>query len=180
MRFKVTLLAVVLVVAACGAGEQAAEDSTPTTDSAPIEETTTVPPTTSTTTTPTVNFATTSAAPLELTDVRIEDLVGKWVQFMGYVDEYTADGGWFRCPSSPSTTCRSYVGGSTVFGTYQLEENILTIQHDEESTFCSGKVGVYEVGLTSDGSLHMSLVEEECARKRAVIGDSSVLMRVES
>ena len=67
-----------------------------------------------------------------------------------------------------------------MFGTYQLEENILTIQHDEESTFCSGKVGVYEVGLTSDGSLHMSLVEEECARKRAVIGDSSVLMRVES
>ena len=46
------------------------------------------------------------------------------------------------------------------FGPYHLEGTILTFETDEESVFCGGATGTYEVELSEQGELTFTLVDD--------------------
>ena len=64
------------------------------------------------------------------------------------------------------------------FGTFQLEDNFLTITvADEYLFFCPGKTGTYDIELTEEGKLHWALREDECSL-RAMAAQNSLWTRI--
>ena len=47
-------------------------------------------------------------------------------------------------------------------GQFQLEGTLFTITTSEESRYCKGQTGTYEVELTEEGKLQFTLNEDEC------------------
>ena len=47
-------------------------------------------------------------------------------------------------------------------GRFQLEGTLFTLTASEESRFCPGTTGTYEVELTEEGKLQFTLNEDEC------------------
>ena len=94
--------------------------------------------------------------------VTVEDLSGIWqLDGSARILQLNEDG-TFRIASSMYLLEDS----PSDVGQFQLEGTLFTLTTSEESRFCPGKTGTYEVELTEEGKLQFTLNEDEC-RKRS-------------
>ena len=100
--------------------------------------------------------------------VQQPDLVGVWIDRDRFtVMQFDTDGIWIiamkfeRLSTSPFS-----------FGPYHLEGTLLTFETDEESVFCGGATGTYEVELSEQEERTFTLVDDPCGeRKGDFIGE---------
>ena len=84
------------------------------------------------------------------------DLVGVWTNDFGYI-QFDTDGIW-----GMGGTFGGLNAKPLAFGPYHLEGTLLTLETDEESNFCPGETGIYEVELSEQGELSFTLVDDPC------------------
>ncbi|MCZ6530533.1 MAG: hypothetical protein O6949_09445 [Chloroflexi bacterium] len=94
--------------------------------------------------------------------VQQPDLVGVWIDRDRFtVMQFDTDGIWIiamkfeRLSTSPFS-----------FGPYHLEGTLLTFETDEESVFCGGATGTYEVELSEQEELTFMLVDDSSCDPR--------------
>ena len=85
--------------------------------------------------------------------ITAEALIGRWqsddMNIPGLIIEFKEDG--------------TYNVGAYEFGTFQLEDTLLTLTSTDEDLFCfAGTPGTYEVELTKEGQLHWTLRDDDC------------------
>ena len=90
--------------------------------------------------------------------VTVEDLSGIWeLDGSARILQLNEDG-TFRIANSKYLLEDSPVN----VGKFQLEGTLFTLTDSEESRFCPGDTGTYEVELTEEGKLQFTLNEDEC------------------
>ena len=90
--------------------------------------------------------------------VQQPDLVGVWVDRdrLTYM-QFDTDGIWMGAELFEFLSDRQLARG-----TYHLGGTLLTFETDEESRFCRGETGTYEVELSEQEVLTFTLVDDPC------------------
>lgn len=91
-----------------------------------------------------------------------DELLGAWVYDEGgYAIEFMDDGSYTVGAFDPPE-----------FGEFTLEGKTLTLMTGKQARVCAGLVGTYQIELTSDSKLHMTLVTDECSIRADTVDDS--------
>ena len=88
-------------------------------------------------------------------------LVGVWNDGYTFI-EFNKDGTWGTAGMYESITSDSPIS----YGTYQFDDSQLTFVTDEESNFCPGGSGTYEIEFTDQGELIFTPLDEECSGRK--------------
>ena len=97
--------------------------------------------------------------------VTVEDLSGIWqLDGSARILQLNEDG-TFRLANSEYLLEDS----PAEVGQFQLEGTLFTLTASEESRFCPGKTGTYEVELTEEGKLQFTLNEDECRDRGRIL-----------
>ncbi len=91
--------------------------------------------------------------------INAEDLIGIWTHSGDY-NQFNEDGTYVVAASVDLLTSRP-----TEYGDYRLEGTTLILISDEESTFCAGKTGSYEVEIAEEGRIEITVVEDSCSER---------------
>lgn len=94
-----------------------------------------------------------------------DQLVGTWEGHSGYYKTFNEDGtyGVGGSPAVASGEHDADIVSQLEWGTWTVEDGILTITPDADSFSCRRYVGMYEIEVTDDGQQMLStLVEDDC------------------
>ena len=91
--------------------------------------------------------------------INVEDLIGIWTH-AGQYNQFNEDGTYVVAGSVDLLTSRP-----SEYGDYRLEGTTLILISDEESTFCAGKTGSYEVEIAAEDRIEITLVEDSCSER---------------
>jgi len=86
----------------------------------------------------------------------VDDLYGIWTHGGDY-NQFNEDGTYVVAATVDELTSQPIE-----YGDFRLEGTTLTYITNEESGFCGGKTGNYEVELAEDGRIEITLVEDSC------------------
>lgn len=91
--------------------------------------------------------------------VRGEDLVGTWKEVATpHVMQFREDGTF-----QWATNVGELAGDDPdFFGQFKFEGMLLTLVTSDESHLCAGDIGLYEMELTEEGELKLTLSEDPC------------------
>ena len=88
-----------------------------------------------------------------------EDLIGIWVSRVGgaYI-QFNADGTFNVASTVDGLTSQGHD-----YGDFRLEGTALMLITDEESPFCAGQTGHYQVEISEEGKIETTLVDDPCS-----------------
>ena len=107
------------------------------------------------------------------TTLTSDDLVGIWTTDYGHFTEYREDGTFRNADYLEGLEARVIEKGK-----YQLQGTRLTLQNAEDSVYCPGAEGSYQIQITKDGEMIYELEADECATRRIHITTEGPKYRV--
>ena len=91
--------------------------------------------------------------------INVKDLIGIWTHGGSYY-QFNEEGTYVTAASADALTSQPIE-----YGDFRLEGTTLTFITDEESGFCAGKTGSYEVEIAEEGRIEITVVEDSCSER---------------
>jgi hypothetical protein len=88
-----------------------------------------------------------------------EDLIGIWIHGGSYY-QFNEDGTYDVAGTADDLTSEPYE-----YGNFGLEGTTLTFNTDEESGFCAGTTGSYEVEIAEEDRIKITVVDDSCSER---------------
>jgi hypothetical protein len=109
--------------------------------------------------------------PTPVPGISQEDLIGIWTgsltvgtERITYVFQFNEDGTWRAAQTADLLDCCP-----AEWGEFQLEGTSLTFITSDESAFCKGQTGTYELKLAEEDQLQFVLFEDACSPRTSIV-----------
>ncbi len=97
--------------------------------------------------------------------INVEDLIGIWT-LGGNYHQFNEDGTYVTAASADELASQPLE-----YGEFRLEGTTLTFITNEESGWCAGNTGNYEVEIAAEDRIEITLVEDSCSERGRFMRD---------